>query len=235
MLLEGADAHHLIKVRRKTKGDRVYGKTFDRRELTMQIEAIKTSPTPGQVHLKVLSQASLTVRHKQHIFCFISIPKLKTLASLLPKLSELDSRGCIPVITERSFVQKESQWKSKRFERIVMESFKQCGRDAPLKLYPPRRIEDIASIEKEIGSFREMDLFVPWEGESQKHLLHSKIGANTLGYFIGPEGGLTQAEVKLLKGFGFKSVSLGETVLKVENAAIATLIYLRALGFFENP
>ena len=226
--LKKQDAHHLIKVWRKNIGDKVFAKTFDRRELEMKIESIELD----QVQLKIIKERAIPIKEKRKTYCFVAIPKLNTLAALLPKLSELNATGCIPVITGRSFLQKRTLWNRQRFQRIVRESFKQCGRDVPMDLYDPVPIEELASLSADLGPFAAMDLLVPWEGEAKKHILASKITRSKVGYFIGPEGGLTPSEVHLLKGFGFKPVSLGETVLKVENAVIATIIYLRALDFF---
>lgn len=226
--LKKQDAHHLIKVWRKEIGDRVYGKTFDRRELEMEIMHIEND----QVQLKVLREQSISKKDAREVYCFIAIPKLSILSAILPKLSELNGTACIPVITERSFLQKKTLWNRNRFQRIVKESFKQCGRDVPLILYDPIRIEYLEKLQSDLGPFNEMDLLVPWEGENEKHILESTITSSKVGYFIGPEGGLTYNEIDILKGFGFKSVSLGETVIKVENAVVATIIYLKAIDFF---
>ena len=224
------DAHHLINVLKKTKGDVVYGRTFDRKELSMVIENIKNN----QVELRIIKSCPIAISHKQEIFCFLAIPKLSTLSSLLPKLSELDGVGCVPVITEKSFLQEKSRWNHQRFERIVNESFKQCGRNTPLKIYQPLLLSELSGIQREIGDFDKMDLFVPWEGENAHHILSVKLANNKIGYFIGPEGGLSHNEIGILDSLGFKSVTLGETVLKVETAVMTTLIYLKALEFLDN-
>jgi 16S rRNA (uracil1498-N3)-methyltransferase len=37
---------------------------------------------------------------------------------------------------------------------------------------------------------------------------------------IGPEGGFSEKEIEYILGLGFSAVSLGETVLRVETAAL---------------
>ena len=230
VILDRQDTHHLIDVCRKKKGDVVYGKTFDRRELKMLIEKIVDS----QALLQIIKSSLIPTNHKRTILCFLAIPKLSTFSSLLPKLSELDAIGCIPVITEKSFLQEKSHWNHQRFKRIVNESFKQCNRNAPLKLHSPVLLSELSDVQKEVGDFDKMDLLVPWEGENDCHLLSTKPTNSKVGFLIGPEGGLSHQEINLLNSFGFKSVTLGETVLKIETAVMTTLIYLRALDFFEH-
>ncbi|MGZ4876391.1 MAG: RsmE family RNA methyltransferase [Candidatus Angelobacter sp.] len=40
---------------------------------------------------------------------------------------------------------------------------------------------------------------------------------------FGPEGGWTEVEVEMFKAAGWKSASLGHTILRAETAAIAAL------------
>ncbi|MFT6287944.1 MAG: 16S rRNA (uracil1498-N3)-methyltransferase, partial [Alcanivorax sp.] len=45
---------------------------------------------------------------------------------------------------------------------------------------------------------------------------------------IGPEGGLTQAEINLAHTFGFEALSLGPRILRTETAPLAALAILQA-------
>jgi 16S rRNA (uracil1498-N3)-methyltransferase len=50
-----------------------------------------------------------------------------------------------------------------------------------------------------------------------------------VAFVIGPEGGLSRAEVEALKGAGASPVSLGKLILRTETAALAGLAVLRHL------
>ena len=49
---------------------------------------------------------------------------------------------------------------------------------------------------------------------------------NDVMILVGPEGGWTNGEAKDILGRGFKAVSLGETILRAETAAICSLAIL---------
>jgi 16S rRNA (uracil1498-N3)-methyltransferase len=61
-------------------------------------------------------------------------------------------------------------------------------------------------------------------------LLGPACANNSLALAVGPEGGWTEEEVKILEGAGWKSVSLGETILRTETAAIAGVAVVHALA-----
>ncbi len=80
---------------------------------------------------------------------------------------------------------------------------------------------------------------VSLEGEEHHHLsrvarikppdrvwLFDEEGGNYLVILVGPEGGWTNGEAKDILGRGFKAVSLGETILRAETAAICSLAIL---------
>ena len=46
---------------------------------------------------------------------------------------------------------------------------------------------------------------------------------NSLGIFIGPEGGFAEEEVELAKSIGAECITLGRRILRTETAGLATL------------
>jgi 16S rRNA (uracil1498-N3)-methyltransferase len=67
-----------------------------------------------------------------------------------------------------------------------------------------------------------------WEEPDQKRVtlksVLSKIPKpDQIMIFIGPEGGIDAQEAKILQRLGFHTVSLGETILRVEHAAFSML------------
>ena len=62
--------------------------------------------------------------------------------------------------------------------------------------------------------------------------LHAWDGSEPLTLLIGPEGGLSPAEIEWSRGEGFERVSFGPFVLRTETAATAVLgaVVARARG-----
>jgi 16S rRNA (uracil1498-N3)-methyltransferase len=55
-------------------------------------------------------------------------------------------------------------------------------------------------------------------------------GTQSVSLLVGPEGGLTEAELGLATGAGFEPRSLGPRILRTETAALAALAVLQAVG-----
>lgn len=97
---------------------------------------------------------------------------------------------------------------------------KQCGN---LWLPEARTFACIADVAREAA--RADYKILPYEQqEGQPVLEHSMLGRpGTTVYVIGPEGGFSPAEIKLLDAAGFVTVSLGSRVLRCETAAVLCL------------
>jgi 16S rRNA (uracil1498-N3)-methyltransferase len=68
------------------------------------------------------------------------------------------------------------------------------------------------------------------EEETERRLSHAAAnGEGPLALVIGPEGGLSRAEVRQLVDRGAIPVTLGRRVLRTETAALAALAVLRHL------
>jgi 16S rRNA (uracil1498-N3)-methyltransferase len=78
---------------------------------------------------------------------------------------------------------------------------------------------------------------IPWEGERDRSLGAAVAALGpiaTLGLFIGPEGGFTEAEIAAARASGIAPVTLGRRILRAETAAaVATALALAALGEME--
>lgn len=201
-----------LKVRRISKGETIgviwEGKLYscvlvDNRKSEALCEIIE------EVHVEV---------PEVHITLYQSVPlELKTFELIVQKSTELGVRKVIPVITGRSFRNKEVLYKKKeRWRKVSLEAMKQSGR--PYKL----EIEDVVDI-NEIEPVHQVNILLD---NFHRGAYISELELKTvkdIGIVVGPEGGFSRQEGGLLRDKGFLSVRLKPHVLRAETAAIVSV------------
>lgn len=134
------------------------------------------------------------------------------------KLSELGAGVFIPFVS-KNCVAKGDSGKAEKLRRAALESSKQCKRAVPMQ------VADILDYEKALDSVDGCDIkIIAYEGERSSTLKDALVGIRSgmgVAVAIGPEGGFSEEEIELALKKGFKSVTLGKTVLKADTAAIA--------------
>ena len=98
----------------------------------------------------------------------------------------------------------------------------QSKRDYLPRLYQLQTMEAFLT-DVENHNFDEKILF--WEEEDVKNNIESIPCGNkkSICIVVGPEGGMSQEEVTSFMKKGFKSISLGKTILRVEIAAVSMI------------
>lgn len=126
----------------------------------------------------------------------------KILEKTLPFLNELGVDKLILVYTKYS--QKNFKIDLKRCERIIIQSCEQCGRSYMMK------IEIFNNIQEFLKKYKNV-ILVDFSGEKKKFTKDNI-------YFIGPEGGFSEEEVRNFKN----KISLStQNILKAHTAALA--------------
>ena len=111
---------------------------------------------------------------------------------------------------------KLAHWRS-----VAISACEQSGR----ALVPP--IEFHSSLDQAIAaSISGIKLLLDFDGAALASVLHPPCTAVSI--LLGPEGGLSQAEIQLAKTVDFASVKLGPRVLRTETAATAALAIVQA-------
>lgn len=206
--LLGSEAHHLLHVMRLKPGGRVTLFDGSGAEFDAQIAECGRSV----VQLAVLARNEVDRERAAPIVLGIALPKGDRQKVLVEKLTELGVTRLTPLLTERS-VARLSSGGLEKLRRGVVEASKQCGRNVLMKIGQPVELcEFLASA----------------SSESRRLIAHpggapfAAIGAEEgLACAVGPEGGFSDAEVEQTLAAGWKSVSLGPTILRVETASIA--------------
>lgn len=150
------------------------------------------------------------------------LPKGDKLDMIAQKLTELGAAELVPVQMERSVVKldaRDAQKRLERLQRIAREAAKQCKRAKAPEIAPPQRLNQLAQRLKA----HEL-LLVPWEDAAATGMkdVHSQWAeVRDIGIVIGPEGGMSAAEVEMLEQQGARPIRLGPRILRTETAAVA--------------
>ena len=142
---------------------------------------------------------------------------------VVQKATELGAGEITPLFTERTEVKLSAERALKKYrhwQQIIISACEHCGRNRLPKLHSPESLGQ----------------WLPHTRGDRKFVLHHRntedVGATTvpahIDLLIGPEGGLSQAEIDIAHTCGFEALSLGPRVLRTETAPLAALAILQA-------
>jgi len=215
--LTGAEAHHILHVKRAKPGAKIT--LFDGKG-TEYLARI-TDVLPDK--LKVFIERSEMVNREANIEVTIafSVPKGKNETFLIQKCAELGVKTLIPLHCERSVVdvRNKSSQRKERWDKIAAEASKQCKRTFVTEM------EEVASFDGLIKRAGNYDLpliaCTELQANTLKHVVNNHPAARTFICLIGPEGGFTRKELEAAGNAGYVPVSIGHSILRIETAAIA--------------
>ena len=157
-----------------------------------------------------------------------AIPKKSKFEMIIENATELGVAEILPVKTARTEIKLSAdliQRKLARFETVAINAAKQCKRvDIP-------QIHPVTEFKKAVDQLKSNSIgIIPsLSGSPQpiKELLGTIAQPKRIAFFIGPEGDFTAQEYAYAHEQGLLPVTLGETILKVETAAISVLAFSR--------
>ena len=212
ILLNLDETRHLRDVLRLRVGGEVH--VFDGigKEFLCEIETIEKQKTI----LKIISEvAPKSPESNLDLTLAIALLKGEKFDLVVQKACELGVSKIIPLNTKRADVRikdaKEAAKKLERWQKIALESAKQCGRAKLMQIEIP--LDFAKFIEIADGT---KILFAERSGKKFSNINASeKITA-----VVGSEGGWEDAEIELARAKGFQIVTLGGRILRAETAAM---------------
>lgn len=156
------------------------------------------------------------------------LPKADKMELIIQKAVELGANAIIPVDMKRCVVKiepKDEKKKIERWQKIAESAAKQSGRNEIPEIRNIVKIQDIIKFKYDL-------ILVAYENEKEntlkKELLKLKEYKKVnIAIVIGPEGGLEEKDVELLKQNGAKIVTLGNRILRTETVALSMLSIIR--------
>lgn len=207
------ESKHIIKVLRKNKGDILdlsNGKG-------MFFKAEITGTSPSGCEARILERETVKPL-EYHLHMAVAPTKLNDRYEwFLEKATEIGISEITPIICDHS---ERTVVKPGRYERILQSAMKQS-----LKAWLPQLNEAVPFSEFiEKNSNTESQKFIAHCEESKRFSLKQKLkpGADVL-ILIGPEGDFSPQEIHTALENAFEPVSLGESRLRTETAAIVAV------------
>jgi 16S rRNA (uracil1498-N3)-methyltransferase len=217
------DARHLIGVLHLKKGEELYVSDGEGSAYLCELDEAKRQ----SVILRIKKRLSRLARDQQKVLVSLAcaVPKNTRFEEVVDKGTQLGVDEIIPLFTGRTVVKKEAFDKKRgRFERILLAAAKQSG-----ALFLPHLRDSVVfhDLFKKTLDYHLMLLpNLSSKSKTFKEALQELKGRRLL-ILIGPEGDFSPEEIKEALKAGCQGVSLGESVLRVDTAAIAALSFVR--------
>ena len=213
--------HHVLHVFRHNMEKPITVTGSDNRCGTYQI----TAEVDGKAQAQLIEYVEGNVASYRTILVQ-SLLKGEKLEWVLQKATELNVDTIYLVPTANcvaKYDEKKLQSKVNRWEKIMLEAAQQCGRNHLPTLVVGETLLQALDIESDALKL------VAYENEAGQTIkdvlktLHSDKSVTDVLICIGPEGGYQEKEINAIIKYGGKSVSLGNTILRAETAAIGSL------------
>ena len=221
--INGTDVNHIKNVLRMKCGEDVWISDGGEKEYHCRIEELGDD----EVLLHILYAQEPKYELPNKIYLFQGLPKADKMELIIQKAVELGAFCVIPVETKRCVVKldaKKAAAKTARWQGIAESAAKQSKRSLIPKVSEP------VSYKEAVAYAMKLDQkLVPYENERGMAATREAVEAvrpgESIGIFIGPEGGFAPEEIEAVKG-EMKLISLGSRILRTETAGFTTLAIL---------
>ena len=222
--IEGSDVNHIKNVLRMKIGEELGISDGNNKKYLCEIEYM----TSEEVCVEIKEEQCADTELPSKIHLFQGLPKSDKMELIVQKAVELGAYEIIPVITKRAVVKLDEKKASKKVERwnsIAEGGAKQSGRNVIPK------VTDVMTWKQALEYARGLDVvLIPYElaegMQETRDIINNIQPGQSVGIFIGPEGGFETAEVESAIEYGAKPITLGKRILRTETAGLTTLSIL---------
>ena len=196
--LFGEDEKHIKTVLRAREGEELTLCDGEGMDYQCRIVSLERG-----VLLDILSKEVCETEPKTKITLYQGLPKADKMELIIQKCVELGVDRIVAVSTERAIVKLDKK-ESKKLER--WQKFKEAVAEA-----------------------KELDgAIIPYEKEQETGIRQFVQGfrGESIGVFIGPEGGFAEEEIALAQENGITPITLGKRILRTETAGMTTAAIL---------
>lgn len=223
--ITGSDVNHIKNVLRMEVGEQIcICSGQDNKEYRCEIE----NYGEDVVNATIMWVEEAGVELKSKIYLFQGLPKNDKMELIIQKAVELGVYEVIPVATRRAVVKldaKKEEAKRKRWNTIAESAAKQSKR-----LVIPQ-VTKVMNFQEALRYAGQLDItLIPYElaegMEETRRVINSIESGQSIGIFIGPEGGFDESEVAAARDCKAVPITLGKRILRTETAGLAILSIL---------
>ncbi len=224
IVITGADVNHIRNVLRMRTGEEVLIADGRGAEYRCKLTDLSENEVRAQILWKLDGNAELA----SAVTLFQGLPKSDKMDLIVQKCVELGVDRIVPVSTKRAVVKldaKKEETRLKRWNTISESAAKQSGRG----VIP--EVSGVMSFEKALEEAKKLEvLLIPYEraehmAETRRVMGEIRPG-QSVGVFIGPEGGFEESEVEEAVAAGARAITLGRRILRTETAGLAVMAML---------
>ena len=225
IIIRGSDLNHMKNVLRLQIGEQIcIHEESTGKEYRCEIAGYEKDV--AHLHIMWVEEANRELPSK--IYLFQGLPKGDKMELIIQKAVELGVYEIIPVATKRAVVKldaKKAEAKQKRWQSIAESAAKQSKRN----IIP--HIHEVVKFGQAVDYAKNLDItLIPYElaedMEKTKQIFETIQPGQSIGIFIGPEGGFEEQEVADAMEAGAKPITLGHRILRTETAGLAVLSVL---------
>lgn len=225
IIIRGSDVNHIKNVLRMKVKEEILISSGEELEYTCYIEEFGEEEI--KAHIMYVQEAGYELASK--IYLFQGLPKNDKMELIIQKAVELGVHKVIPVASRRAVVKldkKKEEKKLVRWQAISESAAKQAKR-----MYVPE-VTGVMSFKEAAACAKELDVvLIPYElakGMAQtKEIIGNIKRGQSVGIFIGPEGGFEEEEVETaVQEANAQVVTLGRRILRTETAGLTALSVL---------
>ena len=221
--ITGNDVNHIANVLRMKKGEELWISDKEK-----EYHCVIENAGEDEVLLHILYVQEPDYELQSRIYLFQGLPKADKMELIIQKAVELGAYEVIPVETKRCVVKldgKKAAKKVERWKQIAESAAKQSKR----MLIP--NVHEVLTFKEALKYAESMDVrLIPYElakgMQETKEILADIQPGQSIGIFIGPEGGFEEKEVETAISEGAKPITLGKRILRTETAGLAILSVL---------
>jgi 16S rRNA (uracil1498-N3)-methyltransferase len=158
------------------------------------------------------------------------LPKGRKMDAIVRQATEAGVWRIVPLLARHSFYrfrgEEDVTAKLSRWRRVAREAVQQSGRARVPVVEAPRPLREA------VGAAAPGELRLLFHQERRgRRTLHECLAGRpeSVTLLVGPEGGMAEEEVDLLVSLGFLPVTVGQTVLRTETAALYALAAVQTI------